>query len=935
MSFFVVPSVSYQTQQKLKSHKEKKKAKEKKKEVEKELKREERRHDSDAASIMSKGKKTKPGWGLLHRTSTSSKASSTDMRNDSDYNDDAKSVHSSYTTNPPNVASDREGVTSDADDWESLYSDQVSKSRSYTNLTKARSEEPETRRFNLDEVLSEGQSSHRDSKHSFDRKSQSSEQISDLDSPSSSSTDMGQSSSVLSNTNRRSLPEEAEIEEDKSSLIANSYGRSVKSDTFKPLGSHNRQTSVVPKQTQSRAISPLTPIVHSATFHSSTTPSAPGPRPRTNSAFTTTSAPSGHSQQRYPSNAAFHRNSSSSSSNTTQSQPAIGSKESSSKFRKLHFLTSNTKKKGGGSTSLPSSPGANSPRQSPGSNQPTDSYFPEMTNQPASTSIPSFHVITDLSVCNSFDTIKENFLSPQYQLFRYKNFQSLMSEYHSSDAIHFAKIRNQSLLKFIVRHKRARAVVDERGYFDQKNYRDLDSTECILAYFLFDEMRSDMRMFIKAASKNHPLANHEELIQANYVNYVRYLIQLPEVSNVDILSEDVKRHYENKQVFDIIGNSLYSLKHDVSSDVSNESNRAIKARLLLECVIKVSYEYFLLEKYRFDMISKYHANHLVPKRHLENLFGIYRTNVTLRNKECPKVLLFNAINSAQYGWYHATTAPFVRFVETSVYEEDMGVLQDYNVYQKLEQASIKTDFAQSDNELYNSSVSKLNLSSYQEYNSKSMDSLVALTKEPDNNTNEGKISHPEGAAEFATTVNHKPRNFEYYNHSLATIPSNSFNLIQTGDLPYQVKRENYKTILREFHRILKPGGSFISDSIHFGSKSTHVFLHEHVKGNFPRAWNYIDFSVSQHFEVIPNFVETILIELNSIFGKGNVRFGITLLSSSSEVNYFLAKFGGLKLFEMIGKLGEYCDYFDDDETVRSQNELSVHFQVHIEAIKRA
>lgn len=88
---------------------------------------------------------------------------SADMRDDTEYNDDAKSLTSAYTTNPPVLALDPE-VVSDADDWESLYLDQVLKSKLFTNLAKARSEEPELRRFNLDEVLSDGEGNVKDSK---------------------------------------------------------------------------------------------------------------------------------------------------------------------------------------------------------------------------------------------------------------------------------------------------------------------------------------------------------------------------------------------------------------------------------------------------------------------------------------------------------------------------------------------------------------------------------------------------------------------------------------------------------------------------------------------------------------------------------------------------------------------------------------------------
>ncbi|KAI5970168.1 hypothetical protein CANMA_000779 [Candida margitis] len=936
MSFFVVPSVSYQTQQKLKAHKEKKKAKEKKKDVEKEVKKEERRQESDASSIMSKRKK-KPGWGLLHRTSTSSKVSA-DMRDDGEYEEDAKSMMSGYPTNPPMLPSDPE-INSDAEDWESLYSDQISKSKSFTNLPKARSEEPETKHFNLDEVLSEDESNPKNKDSASQSKS--SEQTPDFGSISSSSQKNVAHSSFLSGASQRptARSEQAERDEEMPSLIANNYGKTMRAETFKPLNQQRQQSihtglAVSPKTPSTPTISPLTPAIPVAPFHASSPHSTSSSRPRVNSAFTTTSAPSGPAQQRYPSNAAFHRNSSLSSNNTTQSQPVLGSKEPTSKFKKLHFLTGSTKKKGS-SKSLPSSPGANSPQQSPGSSKQTDSYFPDVSNQPTNAVIPSFHAVLDLSVLNSYDGIKQNLLNPPYQVFRYNNFLSLMSEYHSSDAIHFAKIRNQSLLKFIVRHKRAKEVVDKRGYFDQENYRDLHNTECILAYFLYHEIRTDLRRMIKFASKNHQWANHEELIHTNFVNYIRYLVLLPEIDNLDDLSDEFRRHYKNKQVFSVIANSLYALKHDISSDVSNENNKATKAKLLIECVTKVSYEYILLEKYRFDMTSKFYANHLIARRPLMELFGLYKNNIAQNNKENVKVLLFNSSNSIQYGWYLAISVPFVRFVETSIYAEDMGALQDYNVYQKQEDATIKTNFTISDHELYDNSISKLKLTTFQEYNSMSMESLVALSKKTDNDSSNYAHLKREEVPDPSSAFSYRPMNFEYYSQSIATIPSNSFNLVQTTDLPYEIKRENYKTILHEFHRILKPGGSLVTDSIHFGSKSTHEFLHEHVKGNFPRAWNYFDFSVSQHFEVIPNFVETILLELNTIFGRGNVKFGINLLSSSSEVNYFLAKFGGLKLFEMIGKLGEYCNYFEDGDTVKSQHESSVHFCVHIEAIKRA
>ena len=75
-------------------------------------------------------------------------------------------------------------------------------------------------------------------------------------------------------------------------------------------------------------------------------------------------------------------------------------------------------------------------------------------------------------------------------------------------------------------------------------------------------------------------------------------------------------------------------------------------------------------------------------------------------------------------------------------------------------------------------------------------------------------------------------------------------------------------------------------------------------------------------------------ELNVIFGKGNVQFNISLLSSALDVNGFTIKFVGMRLFEVVGRFDEYCDSFTEvGETFKSELLDSIHFSIHIRAVK--
>ncbi|KAI5959851.1 uncharacterized protein KGF55_005083 [Candida pseudojiufengensis] len=945
MSFFVVPSVSYQTQQKLKKHKEKKDEKKEEKKLRKEAaaaaaassgasiidQQSIHKHHSHGHSHSSRGsnssesskkKKKSSGWSIISgRSSTSSKESK-----ESKDNDDLRSVFSGSA--PKDSSSSMiDQVSSYSNDQNvdenvSLYSSQSSRPPAL-NPVKSPSSLGNEKRF--EQELTPEESSEKESTPKLEQ----------------SNT----SESIPTTTPQQD-------EEETPSLIASKYGKSMSQNTFKQYKSLSAPTSHTisapskPTNTSTSPISPISPMTPAATFsHHSSIPYSPhSVRPRTNSAFSpsNTSVPTSqnptHTQQHphYLQNHAFHRNNSltpSSSYTGSHLMPTFSnSKESKHTFRKLSFLGSNMKRKDS-STSLGASPGSESPGSSINS-QTTNSYFPDQTTNEDIKTIPPFKPLLDLSVFNSPEEMQKFLLTPAYQVFRYNSFLSVVSSYHSSDALNFAKVRNHSLFRFIIRQQRAKKLILKNGLHNPENFMDLSSTENILAYYLYAKTRSFLRSLIKESSINQQLYNHEELVQSNFVNYVRYLINLPESPESLELTEIDKTHYEFKSIFSTIANALYQLKRDETTEIiSSETTKAIKVKLLLECITKVSYEYILLEKYRFDMSMKFHNNHLIDERPLIQLFDIYKHHIKLRNKESPKVLLFNSSNSVQYGWYLSITIPFVRFIESHIYTESPTICQDYEKYKKLEESTIKTNFIKSDIELFDEFFNKLNLTSYQEYNSMSMDSLVKLNKTIENQSTKFSQINRREIPDPSNAFTYKPMNFEYYNKSLSTINDETFNLIQCQDLPFQVKKENYKTILREFYRILKPGGYFVCDSIHFGSKTTEEFKLKHKDGKFPTAWNYIDFSLLKYFEAIPNFVEVILQELSQIFGKGNVKFSITLLSSVTEVNKFLLKFGGMKLYELVGKFDEYCEFFEDNENLRNVNESSIHFGVHIEARK--
>ena len=628
------------------------------------------------------------------------------------------------------------------------------------------------------------------------------------------------------------------------------------------------------------------------------------------------------------------------------------------------------------------------------------SYFPDYSDKTTSPSkltlqkqlssssssssllLPPFNVIIDLSVYNTPQGIEKNFFAPNYQVFRYNSFLDVLSEYHQGDAINVSTIRYHLLLKFIIKQKNARDFIRNGNSINTSSSYHLTMTESVFSYQLYGPLRYLIRYLIKQKfqEQNHnnsmlpdnreQFYNHEELIQMNFINFIRYIMQLPDIPDPSILNETEQKIYEFKEIFEKTATALYVLKKDkllqptttttttTTTETSVESkdesfqqqDSQVRIKLLVETITKICYEYILLEKYRLDIISKFHDNHLIDKDILNDLYDKYENNVKLKNSENVKVFLYNTSNLIQFGWYFALTIPFVRVIESHVYNEDPHLTKDYQTYQEAEISTTtsttatttpKTNFQQSDEELFENHIKKLSFTSYNEYKSLSMEKLVRLNRIIDNQSNKySKINRreiPDPASNFST----KPMNFEYYNQSMLTIESNTFDMIHTPDLIIQTTPQNYKTLISEFHRILKPGGILNLDCVNFGGNNFEDFsLKYKEKGQFPKILNTEDYGICKHFNSISNFLEVILKELNNVFKEsedddgGSVKFGISLLSSKLDLHSFATKFVSMRLLEVLGKFDSYCDYFlDAGDNIKALDDESIHFGIQIRATK--
>lgn len=704
------------------------------------------------------------------------------------------------------------------------------------------------------------------------------------------------------------------IEESVSEESTNMETSNVVADKFSNALASNSGSSTPPHGKNDGLDSLFSSTRKSSSF--SDLAAIPIDRNRNNSALSATSAGSATSNTKY------RRNSSLSSSHSNPNAAPTGQPKQSRFSRKLSSpFIGDAKLLPKEAKQLVSPSIKMSPTQLP--KQITTASLIRGDGHPV---IAPFKPVILMSVLNKVESMQAFLFTPSFQIFRYNNFLDILSDHHYNDPINFARVRSHSLLKFINRHRKSSSI---RNRFDTLQHHDIRAYESILAYESLN-VRKFLRILIREEliHSHHPIINNEELVQVNFSNYVRYLINLPSNVNPSTLTEVERTHYKYKDFFRKIADALYSLKQEDMGDGCDVE--LTKVNLLLHSITKVSYEYILLEKYNIQILGKFHNNCILASQSLRGLFEKYKEKITSQDPESTKVLIYNTFYSVQYGWYLALTVPFVRVFETNIYAENPKIIDDLELYAEIESRIRKQSFVESDKLLFDDYFKKLQFEEFSEYKSMPPEKLVNMAKAVDNESAKysdvNRHEYPDPSASFS----HKPMNFEFYSESLSTLESNSFDLIHSRDLQLQLTPTNYKIVLREFYRILKVGGKLETPIVKYGNES----IFQGAKDGKPQ-WDFMEIDLANFLKIIPNFIEVLLVELYEIFGKGNVKFSVVLLSSSNEVNNFLIRRIGIQLFEIFGKIDEYCAKFKDhDDPVKPMStEGGIHYYINICAQK--
>lgn len=542
-------------------------------------------------------------------------------------------------------------------------------------------------------------------------------------------------------------------------------------------------------------------------------------------------------------------------------------------------------------------------------NIPSQSLNAVYSRDSLQTNLIPFLPVTTLEFLNDPKSMEVHLTAPYYQNLRYSLFLDIVAHQLPNDPVNFANIRLHSIANFIVRHRNSTRTKSQLipPQADIRIYEGILASELIRCRLFLRELitsgyeknrdtmnldasnpmnrengdlatTSDVLKLHNDSLKN--LKHHEELIQMNFTNLVRYIINLPAVSSKP--TDELVRHYQYKLIFNKIADGLQALKKD---EYGNEE--VDKEFLLVQAITKVSYDFILLEMYHIHILTKFNNNSIIEEKILKELFELYQTGTI------PKVLFFNQRFSNQYAWYFSTTLPFIRLFELGIHNEKYTI--DNNSWSKVNSSSKE-------------------LASY--FNMLGMKTYTSYRNKPPKDS----IKHIKS---ITPANDHKPINLAFYSSCLAFIPDNSLNLIQCRDLLYQLNVSNYKYILGQFHRILMKGGHL---------ELPCITLYSHGKSNC-----LLDVDLENNFEMIPDFTTTILKELSVLFGKNSVQQSIVVLNPKNEVSQFLINHLGLQLYEQLDRINDYCEYFNNngtDEHNATHSGNDVHYYIHMKAKKQ-
>lgn len=538
--------------------------------------------------------------------------------------------------------------------------------------------------------------------------------------------------------------------------------------------------------------------------------------------------------------------------------------------------------------------------------------------------IPKFRPLTDLSVLNHEQLLRKNFFNPIYMATRYKTFLNILSEHHLSDPMNFAAVRDHSLLKFMNRHLMSKIEREKGG--GAKTNGDIRYYEGLISYELL-QCRSFLRELINLQSKEDRHRSStitcEELLQVNFINYVRYLLNLPNVLPVapEKLDEILARHYHFRSFFGEMSMALYSLKKEGYSD--DMATPTSDVDILVETITKVSYEFILLEKYVIHILVKLNHNSIVEHRIASHLFSLFDLNMKLEKKESLKILNFNTYFSSQYSWYMAITTPFVRVFEANIHGEDPEITSDYDAYQRhLSATANRKNFKETDAQLYEDYFRHLKFKDYELFCQLSRGDLVDLQR----SLNAEKFA---GQTMDDNNFQFKPPNFEYFTESLTSLESETFHVIQSRDISLQLSRNDFRVIVSEFHRLLKKGGVLELPLVESGDDLIHNLPDSRIS-LFPNLPRFMDLEVAQAFDLVPSFLVSLLSELSRLFGAKNVKFSSVLLSAKNDMNNFLIRHTAFSVYEIYGDADGFCSRFASEENSNKREILHYYFYIRAE-----
>lgn len=574
---------------------------------------------------------------------------------------------------------------------------------------------------------------------------------------------------------------------------------------------------------------------------------------------------------------------------------------------------------------------------------------------------PPFRVLTSLAPLNTFSSARQVLLTPAYQVQRYHSFLEGLCEFHVSDPIIFANVRKNSLYRFLRRVHPAAAdagdlVASGAGAL-QQNIVKSELALTVASFRLRHTIRQMIQEALAAVPHRSAIVAHEELTQANFTNYIRYLLTLPprsQVAAAAFADADLARHYHYKEEYRRIQDELYQLRKEELGGAPADDGAVNSTDLFILAVQKILLEFILLEKYVIQIVCKFGGNHLIEGRLLERLFRLHAERAERARAaggrsegEAPavfrltKILNYNTFFSAVLSWHLAVLSPFVDVFEMNSFGEDPAVITNLSRYLETRAGGGAAPGAcpisspQREQQLYDNYFSRLDFGDFAVFKEHSPERLArvqtkvqeaaAAAAGPAGGSAGG--SAPRASADGTggdASSPHKPPNFHYYDGPLSTIPDETFDYIQSRDFFVQVHESSHAVVLRELWRVLAKGGTLEIAAIQVGGPNLKAFLASQDGG-------VCDIDIPNKSNLLAGFVKTILAELDVIFGAGHVRFGFVLINTANDVNMYAITFAFVKLYELAGRIEDFCINTDDDGLEAADD--GIHYYIKIIAEK--